>query len=114
MAPAELEGLLLDHPLVNDVAVIGIKDIAQATGLPRAYVVASDSRRAADISEDEAMDIEAWLAQRVAHHKKLRGGLKFVDAIPRNNSGKILREVLRAIAELERSSVGASRGYARL
>ncbi len=38
MAPAELEGLLLEHPGVDDVAVIGVPD--QSAGeVPRAYVV---------------------------------------------------------------------------
>ncbi len=38
MAPAELEGLLLEHPGVDDVAVIGVPD--QSAGeVPRAYIV---------------------------------------------------------------------------
>ncbi|KAL8749107.1 MAG: hypothetical protein Q9184_006937, partial [Pyrenodesmia sp. 2 TL-2023] len=37
--PAELEGLLTSHPKINDVAVVGLYDKAQATEVPRAYVV---------------------------------------------------------------------------
>jgi acyl-coenzyme A synthetase/AMP-(fatty) acid ligase len=39
VAPAELEGKLMDHPLVNDVAVIGVEDRQQHTEVPRAYIV---------------------------------------------------------------------------
>ena len=38
MAPADLEGLLLTHPGVADVAVIGVPDL-EAGELPRAYIV---------------------------------------------------------------------------
>ena len=38
MPPAELEGLLLTHPAVQDVGVIGVPDV-EAGELPRAYVV---------------------------------------------------------------------------
>src|ERR1700761_1990211 len=39
VAPAELEGKLMDHPLVNDVAVISVYNKEQETEVPRAYVV---------------------------------------------------------------------------
>jgi 4-coumarate--CoA ligase len=42
--PAELESLLLTHPLISDVAVIGIYDEEEATELPRAYVVCADGK----------------------------------------------------------------------
>jgi 4-coumarate--CoA ligase len=37
----------------------------------------------------------------VAKHKRLAGGVKFVDAIPKNPSGKILRTILRDQAKIE-------------
>ena len=39
MPPAELEGLLISHPMVNDVAVVGVYNKDQATEVPRAYIV---------------------------------------------------------------------------
>jgi acyl-coenzyme A synthetase/AMP-(fatty) acid ligase len=36
-----------------------------------------------------------WLDGKVAHHKRLRGGVQFVDSIPKNPSGKILRRMLK-------------------
>jgi acyl-coenzyme A synthetase/AMP-(fatty) acid ligase len=41
------------------------------------------------------------LATKVAKHKRLAGGVKFVDAIPKNPSGKILRKILRDQAKTE-------------
>ena len=38
--------------------------------------------------------IAAWVAERVAPHKRLRGGVVALDAIPKSASGKILRRVL--------------------
>jgi acyl-coenzyme A synthetase/AMP-(fatty) acid ligase len=45
--------------------------------------------------QQEAANIAKWLDSKVAHHKKLRGGVQFVDEIPKNPSGKILRRVLK-------------------
>lgn len=93
VAPAELEGVLLDHPSIMDVAVIGILSENRVSELPRAYVVLVPG---APKTKDEAQNIVVWLARRVAPHKQLRGGVCFIDEIPRNPSGKILRRVLRA------------------
>ena len=42
MAPAELESLILSHPKVRDVGVVGIPD-AESGEVPKAYVVKKDS-----------------------------------------------------------------------
>jgi len=39
--------------------------------------------------------ILAWVSERVANHKKLRGGVEVIDVIPKSPSGKILRKILR-------------------
>lgn len=100
--PAELEGVLLDNPLVDDVAVIGVYDDEQGTEVPRAYVVCSRSPKPRDAEE-----IMSWLAGKVANHKRLRGGVKFVDEIPKSPSGKILRRKLKAEAQKESEKVKA-------
>ena len=102
--PAELEGILVSHPNINDVAVIGIYDKDQATEIPRAYVVPKDGLGK---GEKEATEIVEWLNAKVAHHKKLRGGVKFVDEIPKSVSGKILRRVLKVKAQEEENSAKA-------
>jgi acyl-CoA synthetase (AMP-forming)/AMP-acid ligase II len=90
--PAELEGLLASHPDIDDVAVLGIFNKAQATELPRAYVVLKKGVEGSPATEKQ---IAEWLAQRVANHKRLRGGVRFVDEVPKSTSGKILRRVLK-------------------
>jgi 4-coumarate--CoA ligase len=85
--PAELEALLVTHPDVADVAVIGIPD-DEAGELPKAFIV-----RAAG-AEVAATDLQAFVAEHVATYKQIRV-VEFVDEIPKSASGKILRRVLR-------------------
>lgn len=93
VAPAELEALLISHLNIDDAAVIGVPD-EKSGELPKAFVVPNG-----DISPE---DVVEFVAERVAPHKKLRGGVEFVDKIPKSASGKILRKDLRK-KELERS-----------
>ncbi|KAK0656753.1 hypothetical protein B0T16DRAFT_44595 [Cercophora newfieldiana] len=90
--PAELEGVLVGHPDVADACVIGIDDPSQATEVPRAYVVL---RQGVAASEAKARELGDWVSTRVAPHKKLRGGIRFVDQVPKSASGKILRRLMR-------------------
>jgi 4-coumarate--CoA ligase len=92
VAPAELEGVLLSHDKVNDVAVLGIQRDDLATEVPIAYVVPRPGTAASPQLEKEIVD---FVASKVANHKKLRGGVKFVDEIPKSAAGKILRRVLK-------------------
>ncbi|KAH0372012.1 acetyl-CoA synthetase-like protein, partial [Aureobasidium melanogenum] len=96
--PAELEGYLVAHDKIADVAVIGIYREDIATEVPRAYVVPRKGVEAGKALED---DIVNWIGAKVANHKKLRGGVKFVDEIPKSISGKILRRVLKQQADEE-------------
>jgi 4-coumarate--CoA ligase len=92
--PAELEGKLMENDMVDDVAVIGVQDEQQHTEVPRAYIVAAQDRHS-NAGEDEARAIVEWTTKKVASHKRLRGGIVFVDEIPKSASGKILRRVLK-------------------
>ncbi|XP_070505426.1 luciferin 4-monooxygenase-like [Chironomus tepperi] len=84
--PAELEGILLSHPEIKDAGVIGIPDDL-AGELPFAFVV-----KDGDLSEQEVKD---FVAKNVSNPKWLRGGVKFIEEIPKNPSGKILRREMR-------------------
>jgi acyl-CoA synthetase (AMP-forming)/AMP-acid ligase II len=84
VAPAELEALLLSHPAISDAAVIPSPD-KDAGEIPVAFVVVKES-----VSADQIMD---FVRERVAPHKKIRR-VEFVDQIPKNATGKILRRVL--------------------
>ena len=95
VAPAELEALLITHPKILDAAVIGVE--LPGTEAPRAYVVASPSTPR--ITEEE---IKAFVKKNMADYKQLRGGVVFMDAIPKSPAGKILRKDLRELARKER------------
>jgi 4-coumarate--CoA ligase len=87
VAPAELEAMLLSHPAVADAAVIPSPD-EEAGEVPKAFVV-----RKADATDVTPEELMAYVAVRVAPHKKIRR-LEFIEAVPKTASGKILRRVL--------------------
>ncbi|KAF8911373.1 amp dependent CoA ligase [Mucidula mucida] len=99
VAPAELEGHILEHPCVADTAVIGVE--SEYSGeLPFAFVVLKD--KAAQSCRENAKfagiikaDIQRHVTRSMSKFKWLDGGIEIVDIIPRNASGKILRRVLR-------------------
>ncbi len=84
--PAELEALLVAHPKVADVAVIGIPD-DEAGEIPKAFVVAQGDGPTIE-------ELQAYVAEHVASYKQVRL-VEFVDEIPKSASGKILRRFLR-------------------
>ncbi|TFK24405.1 acetyl-CoA synthetase-like protein [Coprinopsis marcescibilis] len=98
VAPAELEGCLLGHPFVDDACVIGVPHPLMGE-IPLAYVV--PSRDIADWTGDGqvqinvSQDISKYVAMRKAGYKHLRGGIRFIDSIPKSPSGKILRRILK-------------------
>lgn len=63
--------------------------------LPRAYVALKAEHK----TVTSEWDIEKWMADRVAKHKQLAGGVVFIDEIPKTASGKIQRKVLREWAK---------------
>ena len=98
VSPAELQAVLMLHPDILDAAVIGVlhpKD--HTTEAPRAYVVRVPG------SDIDLADIKNHMSNYLARYKSLDGGVVFVDSIPKNPAGKILRRVLkdRANSELQ-------------
>ncbi|KAB8218721.1 hypothetical protein BDV33DRAFT_192525 [Aspergillus novoparasiticus] len=99
VAPAELEAHLLTHPAVADCAVIAIPDEA-AGEVPKAIVVKSAS---ADKDDEKTIQaIKKYVEEHKARHKWLKGGIRFVEAVPKSPSGKILRRLLRDQEKEER------------
>ncbi|XP_011880881.1 PREDICTED: probable 4-coumarate--CoA ligase 3 [Vollenhovia emeryi] len=86
--PAELEALLRMHPDVEEAAVIGIPH-ARHGEVPKAFVMVSKGKKP---TED---DIKNFVKGKVSDYKQLEGGVIFVDDIPKNASGKILRSKLK-------------------
>lgn len=85
--PAEVENALFAHEAVADVAVIGIPDERWGEAV-KAIVVLQPG------VEAPAADIIAWVKTRIAGFKVPKS-IDFIDALPRNPSGKILRRELR-------------------
>jgi fatty-acyl-CoA synthase len=85
--PAEVESALCDHPDIAEVAVIGIPDDNWGEAV-KAMVVVKPGK------ELTAHDIIAFAHERIARFKTPRS-IEFLEALPRNGSGKILRRQLR-------------------
>lgn len=88
IAPAQIEALLLEHPAVADAAVIA-KPNEEAGEVPKAFVMLR-----AGYEHLQADELIEWANGKLATYKNVRE-IEFVDAIPRNPSGKILRRVLK-------------------
>jgi acyl-CoA synthetase (AMP-forming)/AMP-acid ligase II len=109
--PMEVESLLVEHPYVWDAVVIGVYDKEQATEVPRAYIVLAPG---VDWSRKTEEEIVAWLNDRIANYKRLRGGVRLVDTIPKTASGKVLRRLLKAMAFEEKNAEAVARNRAKL
>ena len=90
LAPAEIEAVLLEHPAVRDCCVVGRPDPA-AGEIPVAFVVARDGS-ASTVGLDG--ELCAFVASRLAYYKQPRE-VRFIEAVPKTPSGKILRRELR-------------------
>jgi acyl-CoA synthetase (AMP-forming)/AMP-acid ligase II len=90
IAPAEIESVLLEHPAVGDCGVVGKKD-DDAGEIPCAFIVLRNGIAPSDKTRAE---ICSFANERLAGYKHPRD-VRFVTAIPRNPSGKILRRELR-------------------
>ena len=91
--PQEVENCLARHEAVLEVAAIGVVDDQFGSRL-RAFVVVDDGSETARPSEDELKD---WVRQNLARFKVPRE-IVFLDELPRNATGKILK---RELSELD-------------
>ncbi len=96
--PKEVEDCLARHEAVNEVAAIGVEDDQFGKRL-RAFVVLTDS----SCSED---DLKAWVKENLARYKVPRE-IVFIEELPRNATGKVLK---RELAERDRLMASLSGG----
>jgi HIP---CoA ligase len=83
--PAEIEGFLMEHPAVAQVAVIGVPD-ERLGQVGKAFVV-----RNGDLEARELID---WCRDRMAGFKVPRS-VQFLDSLPLNATGKVVKDLLR-------------------
>jgi acyl-CoA synthetase (AMP-forming)/AMP-acid ligase II len=85
--PAEIEGFLLEHPVVGQAAVIGVADDRMGQ-VGRAFVV---TKAGAAVS---AADLISWCTRRMAGYKVPRA-IVFLDELPLNATGKVMKDQLQ-------------------
>lgn len=88
IAPAEIEGLLQDHPAVAEVAIVGIPDEVLGEKCCAVVVPSADATPTLD-------DLTAHLRARDIASFKLPERIEIVDTLPRNAVGKLLRRHIR-------------------
>jgi len=88
--PREVEDLLADHPEIEEAAVVGVSDEQFGQRL-KAFVVA---REGAELEEDE---VKAYVKANLARYKVPRE-VVFMEQLPRNATGKVLKRELKALA----------------
>ena len=83
--PGEVEELLSKHPKISDAAVVGVEDPDFGQRL-KAFVVSSG-----ELSEDE---VKKYVKEHLARYKVPRD-VEFLDELPRNATGKVLKRELQ-------------------
>ena len=85
VASSEVERVLYQHPAVQEAAVVGRPDERWGE-VPVAFVVAKDGTTAEELMEHCAAQLAKFKTPKAVH---------FIDALPRNPSGKVLKRELR-------------------
>jgi acyl-coenzyme A synthetase/AMP-(fatty) acid ligase len=96
VVPVDVELVLRGHPAVADVAVIGVHD-EHAGEQAKAFVVRSETSKA-KMGEEEDLkeELDEYVQDRLDESHWLHNRIVFVDALPKSQSGKVLKRELRA------------------
>jgi 4-coumarate--CoA ligase len=95
VSPSELESVLLEHPFVNDAGVCGVSD-GRGDEVPVGFVSLTSG---VERTEQVLIEVKRFVEERVSPYKKLRGGLFYLETLPKGNTGKLLRRELVATYE---------------
>jgi acyl-CoA synthetase (AMP-forming)/AMP-acid ligase II len=98
--PADIEAVLVTHPDVAEVAVIGVPSVRWGE-TPLAIVVPRSAPSAlpagsAPAADEAAARLRDWVNKRVGKQQRI-AGVRFVASLPRNPNGKILKRELRRL-----------------
>ncbi len=88
--PAEVEAVLLGHPAVGDVGVVGVPDDEWG----ELVVAAVEPQPGVEPSDALAAELVEWCRERIAHYKCPRQ-VVFLEALPRHDNGKLYKHQLR-------------------
>ncbi|XP_044269359.1 4-coumarate--CoA ligase 1-like [Tribolium madens] len=99
IVPSAIELVLMEHPAIKEVVVFGFPRSEEEGEVPTACVVLKDGPTAS------GKEIEDFVASRVSDKEKLRGGVYFMNELPRTPSGKLKRKEIRdyIIKELKKN-----------
>ncbi|RXG51821.1 Luciferin 4-monooxygenase [Armadillidium vulgare] len=86
VSTSEIENELQKHPLVEECSVIGKPD-SEHGEVPLAFVIAKE-----EVSEEE---LQNFMKDKLSEFKQLKGGIKFVQSLPKSENGKILKRELK-------------------
>lgn len=85
---------MIQYPGVADAAILGTQNESEETEVPQALVALGPNIEA---NEALAQEIGLFVDERVDDHMRLRGGVRFVQAIPRLVTGKMCRDKLQSL-----------------
>ncbi|KAL7630478.1 UNVERIFIED_CONTAM: hypothetical protein RMT77_019352 [Armadillidium vulgare] len=86
VSTSEIENELQKHPLVEECCVIGKPDLEDGE-VPLAFVIAKE-----EVSEQE---LQNFMKDKLSQFKQIKGGIKFVQTLPKTENGKILKRELK-------------------
>ncbi len=93
----EIESALAAHPRVAEAAVIGKPDETKGETI-FAFVVPKGARPTAEYAAELTRDLRAWVATQIGPIAKPET-IRYADSLPKTRSGKIMRRLLRDIAQ---------------
>lgn len=98
---AEIESAINEHPNVTESAVVGYPHDIKGQGI-YAYVICKDKVESDDIQREEIVEKVVKQIGKIAKPEKIQ----FVSGLPKTRSGKIMRRILRKIAEGDTTNLG--------
>jgi acetyl-CoA synthetase len=101
MGTAEVENAINEHGAVIESAVVGYPHDIKGQGI-YAYVILEDFSKPEDVLRKEILDVVTKIIGPIAKPDKIQ----FVKGLPKTRSGKIMRRILRKVAEGDVSNLG--------